>query len=58
MSQELDNFYSETKSFNASDQEKLKNIIDKEGRVRIVVSRNDQKAKKVKQRFEKYFFVK
>ena len=56
MSQELDDFYFETKSFNAPDQEKLKNIIDKEGRVRIVVSRNNKKAEKIKKRFDKYFY--
>ncbi len=54
----IDRFYKTHTIFNEKSKEALKEIIERRGKNKFVISRNARKAEKLKKVFGKYFFVK
>jgi len=58
MADKIDKFYQETKAWDEGIYERLKNIVDIESRMKIVISKNHRKAEKIKNSLKKYFVLK
>jgi len=57
MSDKIDNFYTKTTKWDEDKLAELKDIITVESRMKIVISRNQQKAEKIKKSLKKYFVL-
>lgn len=57
-SEDIDHFYKTHMIFDEKAKEALKEIIERRGKNKLVISRNARKAEKLKKIFSKYFFVK
>lgn len=57
MSNKIQKFYTETTKWDENKLNELKNIINVESRMKIVISRNQQKAEKIKKSLKKYFVI-
>ncbi len=58
MSDKIEVFYKKTESWNDETLQELKKIIDTESRMKIVISRNRNKAEKIKKSLKKHFVLK
>lgn len=58
ISKKINEFYSKTREVDSLDKEELKRIISQLGKSKFVISRNKAKAKRMKNKFKKYFFIK
>ena len=56
--QKIDDFYNTTTEWNPNTEAVLKKIIADEGKNKLVISRNRNKAEKLKKVFKKYFYIK
>lgn len=57
MSNKIEKFYTETTRWDENKLAELKDIINVESRMKIVISRNHQKAEKIKKSLKKYFVL-
>jgi len=57
MSNKIENFYTGTTKWDENKLAELKDIINVESRMKIVISRNQQKAEKIKRSLKKYFVI-
>lgn len=56
-SNKVDNVYTNTKKWDNDTLTQLKDIAATEGKMKIIISRNQQKAKKIKRSLKKYFVI-
>lgn len=58
LSKHLDDFYHQTSTWNEASKEQLRLIVQKEGKTKLIISKNKKRAIQFKTRLEKYFYIK
>lgn len=54
----IDKFYKDTKTWDEGVYDRLKNVIDVDSKIKIVISKNHKKAEKIKNSLRRYFVLK